>query len=826
MRIPEALRLLLLGLLLAAVGCPTSSVLDDDDSTAGDADADDSKDDDASPDHHASVPEWQDCAPPLVDDPPPDPLDCNADGVSDAAQLSSGEAFDCNLNGVLDECEIIDDACVLYGAREFVEYDAGSLPIIISAPHGGLVAPADIPDRAAATGSRDVNTIQLARALDAALFAATGRHAHLVICQLHRDKIDCNRSLEAAQDGHPETEAAWFEYHSFLDAAKRAVTAQHGRGLYIDLHGLASSRDKSELGYLLYPSQLFEPDERLSHPGYARRSSVRTLADENGGDLVELIRGLDSLGAHIQAGGFDAVPSPAFPDPGYDADGDANHYFNGGYNTVRHGSQGGGLIDGLQIEAMWDGVRDSSESRAAFGAALTTGLLDWLPAWQGLDVMARNLVRLGPVQGWASERGAIATVPVRRSGDLSVPLTVGLAWSGDLGDVDAVPDSVEFEEDEDQVLVEVSAIPEEANEGPGALQVEVLPGDGYNVVPDARASLHVVDASRPGLLISGDGPLLEGDTLDLTLRRDGCGIPVEARLQIGGDASADDLLVNGLPLTSDGIPFSAKDDTVTVTLSGVEDGVLESLEFLDLGLVTPDPTVSPAPNLRIRLVDADQDPDLLAFFDGRTDGPLLVEAGEQPVRAELLPSPATGPQPGSGGPAGAFLSFDEEDDVVIVDDVEIPGPFTVAFGFRAAPDLSDGFRYLYGHGNVTSTNHLNVFLTTAGTLRTSLRGSGDASEYSALDVAGDYRDAEWHHWALVVEPGEPSSATVYVDGVQAATAARGGPSFDPPHPIFLGGRWDLSPTRDFKGDLDEIRLVDRALTPTEIATLAAPFTAP
>ncbi|MDP7743824.1 MAG: methyltransferase dimerization domain-containing protein, partial [Lentisphaeria bacterium] len=149
------------------------------------------------------------------------------------------------------------------------------------------------------------------------------------------------------------------------------------------------------------------------------------------------------------------------------------------------------------------------------------------------------------------------------------------------------------------------------------------------------------------------------------------------------------------------------------------------------------------------------------------------------VRAELLPSAADGPQPGDGGPAGMYLTFDELDDMVIVDDLPLTGPFTVAFGFRASAELSEGFRYLYGHGNINQSNHLNVYLTTAGTLRTSLRGSGDAPDFDALDVSGELRDGAWHHVAVVVVPGDPSEATVYVDGVESASAPRGGPDFDP-----------------------------------------------
>ena len=801
---------LLLALLLA--GCPTGTPLtDDDDSTA--SDDDDSTvpdDDDSGDDDDSTAPALVDCAPPPIDDPPSDPADCNANGVLDADELIAGDAVDCNADGELDEYQQIDDACVTYGAREFVEYDAGNLPIVISAPHGGQVSPSDIPDRAAATGSSDVNTIQLARAVQAALYARTGRSAHLVICQLHRDKIDCNRSLGIAQDGHPETENAWFEYHAFIDAAKRSVEAWFGRGLYIDLHGLASSRDKNELGYLLYSGQLYEDDDRLAHPGYGRRSSMRTLA-EGSGDFVEPFRGLTSLGAHLQAAGFDAVPSPAFPDPGYDSNGDPGNYFNGGYNTSRHGSRDGGRIDGLQIETMWAGVRDSEFSRAAFGEAVADGVLAWLETHHGLRPEARSLVWLGPVQGVASERGATAVLPVRSSGGLDAAVTVGLAWTGAAQDVTELPTTVTFDAGAAEVLVPIAARPDNDTEGPESVTVTLLPGTDANARSDAdERTIRIVDAQAPGVWFAGDGTVDEGGTTELVLWRDTCGEPAAVSLSVGGEGDAADL---GITAPA----FGAEDASTALLIDGLPDGTLEGAETALL-TATVDAATATSP---LRIVDGDQDPDLLAWYDGRIADGRLVDSAATPVRADVLPDGSDGPQPATG-PAGAALAFDEVDDMVIVDDLDLTGAFTVAFGFRSLSSSSDGFRYLYGHGNINQAHQLNIYLTDAGTLRTSIRGADDGSDHDALDVTGSYRDDSWHHYAVVVDPAGPST-TVYVDGVEAASAARGGSSFDPPHPIFLGSRWDLSPSRQFNGDLDEVMILGRGLTPTEVEALAAPF---
>ena len=334
----------------------------------------------------------------------PVPLPPRADdGIADAKSAAPGDApsldapspyvVDCNANGVPDDEEIIADGSVWYGARKFIEYDAGNLPIVISVPHGGLVSPRDIPNRVGATHSRDVNTIQVGRAVAAALYARTGRRPHLILCQLRRDKLDANRKLDAAQDGHPEMERAWHEYHAFIDTAKRSIVRQFGGGLYIDIHGLVSARDKIELGYLLRKQDLYESDTQLDAARFIRKSSVRTLGEVSAAAkrrFSALIRGPKSLGGLLEANGFPTVPSPAHPDAGRRADGTPGPYFNGGYNTGRHGSRAGGPINGLQIELSWKGVRDSRAARAAFGAALAAALLTYIPEWTDIEIPARD----------------------------------------------------------------------------------------------------------------------------------------------------------------------------------------------------------------------------------------------------------------------------------------------------------------------------------------------------------------------------------------------------------------------------------------------------
>lgn len=255
----------------------------------------------------------------------------------------------------------------VFGQRSFVEYVPGELAVIISAPHGGSLAPTDIPNRTVGTTVTDNNTIELARAISAALVARTGRAPHLVITHLRRTKVDTNREVVEAAAGNPQAVQAWTEYHAFVDSAKAAALRRSGFAVYIDLHGHGHPMARVELGYLLTAGVLNGDDKSLN-TGIIGGSSLRELpALER--PFAEILRGPTSLGGLLAARGIPAVPSQAMPSPG------AEPYFNGGYNTARHTI--GGVV-GLQVEAHYAGVRDTDANRRAFGAALAESLQLWI----------------------------------------------------------------------------------------------------------------------------------------------------------------------------------------------------------------------------------------------------------------------------------------------------------------------------------------------------------------------------------------------------------------------------------------------------------------
>lgn len=260
------------------------------------------------------------------------------------------------------------------GRNGYVDYLPGNLPLVLTAPHGGTLEPADIPNRGYGTTVRDMNTIELSLAIREAVFARTGGYPHVVISNLHRRKLDPNREIVEAAQGNPDAERAWWEFQVFADEAGDLVADAFGEGLNLDIHGHAHDIPRVEIGYLLSRDDLALGDDALSGTAYVNKSSIRALASKPGNDLAALIRGPTALGTLMEAAAAPAVPSLNQPNPGQDA------YFTGGYNTVRHGSRDGGTIDAIQLEHHFPGLRDEASNRERYAQALAEILMDYFQA--------------------------------------------------------------------------------------------------------------------------------------------------------------------------------------------------------------------------------------------------------------------------------------------------------------------------------------------------------------------------------------------------------------------------------------------------------------
>ena len=274
-----------------------------------------------------------------------------------------------------------------WGRSNYTEYIAGNLPLIISAPHGGETTPSELPNRTntatyTVTTDTDLNTDNLARAIRTAAFSRYGRYPHVIICNVARTKVDCNREIiEGAQD-NTNTQTVWREFHAFLGKARQHVSNNYGRGLYIDLHGHGHTLQRNEIGYNLSDSVLFKSTLSSSDDN---NSTIYALSVRSRQNFNDLVRGSLSLGALLEKRGFPCVPSPTNPNPGTNSSGATNTYFNGGYNVETYGTAAGngGTIDAIQIECNYTNVRAKSSTssdsenvvvRASFASNLVASL--------------------------------------------------------------------------------------------------------------------------------------------------------------------------------------------------------------------------------------------------------------------------------------------------------------------------------------------------------------------------------------------------------------------------------------------------------------------
>ena len=282
------------------------------------------------------------------------------------------------------------------GKDGFIEYHAGNLPIVISVPHGGRLEPASIPDRdcEGCVYVMDSYTQELARQIKDAFVKQTGCYPHVVYNLLNRKKLDMNRDVTSATDSNNVTASYWNEYHAYIDSAKSSILRGFGKGLFIDLHGHGHTKQRIEYGYLLYESQLRESDSVLNTTKRVNVSSIRNLVGTNisASTHAGLLRGPYALGTLFANQGFPGVPSTQDPFPE-----EADDYFNGGYNTLVHGSNPGGEIDAIQME-LYSAIRFNASKRAAFADAFASVIRSFLQQhyFVGFEEYACNQTSVPP----------------------------------------------------------------------------------------------------------------------------------------------------------------------------------------------------------------------------------------------------------------------------------------------------------------------------------------------------------------------------------------------------------------------------------------------
>ncbi|HEY9650908.1 MAG TPA: hypothetical protein V6C95_09605 [Coleofasciculaceae cyanobacterium] len=187
-----------------------------------------------------------------------------------------------------------------YSENLFVKKHRGTMPIILTSPHGGSESPPSVQEREKAntpkgcnfTTSRDLKTDIITESVAEKIFQLTGLSPYIVIAQFHRKFIDANRRLECAfTDSNAKT--FYEEYHSSISEYVTEVLQENdGRGFLFDIHGIREiSEDPADIylgtvnGKTLQPS-FQRADIFKRHGLHGLLQASRHLVGGEGADTV------------------------------------------------------------------------------------------------------------------------------------------------------------------------------------------------------------------------------------------------------------------------------------------------------------------------------------------------------------------------------------------------------------------------------------------------------------------------------------------------------------------------------------------------------------
>lgn len=258
---------------------------------------------------------------------------------------------------------------------DFVDFQKGNFPLLITAVHGGDLRPQWIEDRDC-EGAKVVQdqytlgiAIQIAEELN-----KHGLQPYMLLTKIHRVKIDLNRSLETSHCDDDTSNDLWRLFHNKIEAFREEVIEKYGRGLLIDIHGHGHPIQRIELGYLLSSQQLRTIAEDLS-PEQNYTTSINSLIENHPANqnLNNLIFGEQALGTLLATRGFPTVPSSQDRAPNQ-----GDPFFSGGTNTKLYGSNTRNGVDAIQIELNQQRLRFESQDRALFAQTFAGILIDYM----------------------------------------------------------------------------------------------------------------------------------------------------------------------------------------------------------------------------------------------------------------------------------------------------------------------------------------------------------------------------------------------------------------------------------------------------------------
>jgi hypothetical protein len=253
-----------------------------------------------------------------------------------------------------------------FGANDYIEYISGDLPVVLVAPHGGMLTPEGMPILHDHIG--DGGSLEGMRITGEAMVDMTGGgRPHMIINHIASNRMIAVGTKDYAAGDHADARQAWKDFHGFILDAKEEVLLDWGKGHYFEFHTNGWPESWINIGVGVSAKHLNASDEVLRKR--ASLSTVRYLVEGEGADFLEILRGPTSLGGLLESRGYLVVPSPQIPRPG------EGGFFYAGWNTWEHGSSDGGTMDATHIETHWQYINNGTEIREAYSRDLSESIL-------------------------------------------------------------------------------------------------------------------------------------------------------------------------------------------------------------------------------------------------------------------------------------------------------------------------------------------------------------------------------------------------------------------------------------------------------------------
>ena len=124
--------------------------------------------------------------------------------------------------------------------QKYFELRIGTVPVILSTPHGGFLKPKTIPDKLTGVKIADKNKFLISKRIIQVLKQNFNIEIYYILSKIHRSKIDFNRPPRAfSAFNHSSTEAKQIhhKYHEQIQKFYQECVDKFNKCLFIDLHG-------------------------------------------------------------------------------------------------------------------------------------------------------------------------------------------------------------------------------------------------------------------------------------------------------------------------------------------------------------------------------------------------------------------------------------------------------------------------------------------------------------------------------------------------------------------------------------------------------------